>query len=415
MKQIFLTLFFLVSVSEIFAQDSIPFQEPVVEKEYPFIIQDSPAALFTMRQSNEDFLSLYRLGMNEVNKAFSSKVSYITQALFQMIFFQPLTHEEGHRSILTDAGIGSISRPFFNEYGAAYVTGVSDQMLKHLRQTNLPIFTRMYIGGVESDYTFQLREASLLNFGDESFQVLWMEYLLRKIGVVGYYTMGLLKSDAVVEEEPNELDRDIAGMDIYGAVRALHNPTMEFKRYVNYADLQPEEIEFVKRVGWRSLLNLVDPTLFFHKGFNIKDKFHANFSLGYSMAPFGDFIDEHFWLRTRSLKTHFYFRQYENKDTWFPAFGVDFSDIPIANRWSSTVALHGWSQPEDLSFTQTKGKLGGGIDLLFKYRFPIRSKGNCTGISINVGIIAKTQGFLPEELAMESHSGIRLGTSFWFK
>ncbi|GHT01072.1 hypothetical protein AGMMS49525_00870 [Bacteroidia bacterium] len=414
MKQTFLILFFLISASGILAQDSIPVQKPV-EKEYSFILQDSPSSLFTMRQSNEDFLSLYRLGVKEIDKAFAPKASFIAQALLQVLFFMPLTHEEGHRSILTNEGIGSVSKPYFNENLAAYVTGVTDQALIDLRTNNFPAFTRMYIGGVESDYALLLRESALMNFGDESLRILWTEYCLRKFSLISYYAMGLFKYETGLEEEVNELERDIAGMDIYGAIRALHNPTMEFKRYVNYADLLPDERKFVKRVGWRSLINLIDPTLFLHKGFNIKNKYQINFSFGYSMAPFGDFIDEHFWLRTRSLKTHLYLRQYENKNTWFPALGVDFSDIPIAKHLSSTVALHGWSQPKDLAFTQTKGQLGGGIDVLCKYRFPIRSKGKCAGISINLGIIAKTQGFLPEEVAMDNHFGIRLGSSIWFK
>ncbi|MDR1880032.1 MAG: hypothetical protein LBQ78_03790 [Tannerellaceae bacterium] len=237
------------------------FTDTVPEKEYPFILQDTPSALFTMRQSNENFLSIYRLGIHELNKAFSPKISVITQVVLQGLFFMPLTHEEGHRSVLTNEGIGSISRPFFNKNLAAYVTGVSDQSLIDLRNANLPAFTRMYIGGLESDYALMLRENSLMNFGDESPRTLWIEYAMRKVSLVSYYAMGLFKYNMGLKEESNELNRDIAGMDVYGAIRALHNPTEEFKRYVDYADLQPEEKRFVKRVGWRSFINLIDPTV----------------------------------------------------------------------------------------------------------------------------------------------------------
>ncbi|MDR1880765.1 MAG: hypothetical protein LBQ78_07500 [Tannerellaceae bacterium] len=140
-----------------------------------------------------------------------------------------------------------------------------------------------------------------------------------------------------------------------------------------------------------------------------------NFSLGYSMAPFGDFIDEHFWLVNRSLKTHVYFRQYQNKSTWFPAFGVDFQDVVFAKKIYANASLHGWSQPKDLLFYQKDGKVGGAIDLLFKYRFPVRHISRLSGISINLGIVAKTQGFLPEEVEMDKKIGLRFGTSFWLK
>ena len=52
----------------------------------------------------------------------------------------PLTHEEGHRSILTVNYVGSISQPFFNESGAAYVNGVTDQTLMDLRDNDLPTY-----------------------------------------------------------------------------------------------------------------------------------------------------------------------------------------------------------------------------------------------------------------------------------
>jgi hypothetical protein len=353
--------------------------------------------------------------MKEINKAFSPKVSLFTQLIVQSVFFMPLTHEEGHRSILTNVGIGSISKPYFNKKLTAYVTGVTDQALIDLRMNNLPVAVRVYTGGLESDYSLLLRENSLINFEKESFRVLWVEYFLRKISLVSYYTMGLLKYDIGIKEEKNELDRDIAGMDVYGAIRALHNPEMEFKRYVNYSDLQPEEKQFVKRAGWRSLINLIDPVLFLHKGLNVKNKYRINFNFGYSMSPFGDFIDEHFWLKTKTLKTHFYFRQFENKNHWFPAFGIDINDIqPLKNTYA-TIALHGWQQPKDLSFIQAEGTYGGAIDLLFKYRFDVRTQSQFSGISLNIGLIAKTQGFLLEEVVMDKHFGIRIGTSIWLK
>ena len=49
----------------------------------------------------------------------------------------PLTHEEGHRAVLTTNHIGSVSNPFFNENLAAYVKGVSDQTLIPVSYTHL--------------------------------------------------------------------------------------------------------------------------------------------------------------------------------------------------------------------------------------------------------------------------------------
>lgn len=63
-------------------------------KEYSFIIKDSPPSLFTMKQFNQNYLSLYRLSVNELNKVFSPKVSELIQ-IGVNLFTIPLTHEEG--------------------------------------------------------------------------------------------------------------------------------------------------------------------------------------------------------------------------------------------------------------------------------------------------------------------------------
>lgn len=404
-----IALFFLTN--SVCARDSI--LRNANKKEYSFIIQDSPSSLFTMRQFNENYLSLYRLTVNELNGIVSTKTSSLLQIIMGGLYFLPLTHEEGHRSILTNEKTGSISKPYFNKNLAAYVTGVTDAELTALRDTKLPVYIRLHTAGLESDYALLLRESSLLNWGEETKDVMMIEYFLRKISYISYYAMGLFKYDVDIEEEENELDRDIVGHDVYGAIRHLHRPEMDFYRYIRYDDLSLEERKFVKRVGWRSLLNLIDPVLLGKTGFPILNKYHLNFNVGYGMAPFGDFIDEHFWLKTKSVKTHFYFRQFENKNTWFPAFGVDFSNISMGNRFYTSIAFHGWQQPRNLSFTQTKGEFGGGIDITCKYRFSLNTGKKYTGLSVNLGIVAKTQGFMIEEVCMDKHIGLRLGTSIW--
>jgi hypothetical protein len=311
---------------------------------------------------------------------------------------------------------GYILKVNASENGYEFVTDVrtfkenTDKTLIDLRNINLPVAVRTYTGGLESDYNMLLRENSLLNFEQESMKVLWIEYFIRKFSMVSYYSIGLLKYNINLEQESNELKRDIAGMDVYGAIRALHNPTMNFKRYVDYDDLLASERQFVKRVGWRSMINLIDPTLFMKKSIKINSTTSLNFNLGYSMSPFGDFIDEHFWIKTNKLKMHLYLRQFQNRTNWFPAFGGDINDISPFKNVYTTLILHGWQQPTNLSFTEKKGDFGGAVDVLCKYRFNVRKKSHLSGISLNVGLIAKTQGFLPEEVEMDQHLGFRLGT-----
>jgi hypothetical protein len=82
----------------------------------------------------------------------------------------------------------------------------------------------MLLGGPEADYALSLRSNALLSWNREPLDVLLMEYGVRKLSLISYYALGLFKLDAGIKEEVNELDRDIAGHDIYGAIRHLHRP-----------------------------------------------------------------------------------------------------------------------------------------------------------------------------------------------
>ncbi len=316
----------------------ITLQVQAQKKEYSFLIVDSPAKLYTMRQYNENFLSAYRLGFQMFNNLLPDTIytkrlkipSQLPSALVQLYvnayFFTPLTHEEGHRSVLTNEGIGSISIPYFRN-DAAYIVGVTDESLKNLRDTKLPTYIRLHIAGNESDYALALRSATLLSWNQESMDVLWVHHFLRKFSVTLYYFDGVMHSNETSKEEENELDRDIVGHDVLSGIRHLHRPDMEFHRYTNYNDLTREEKQFGKRMGWRSLINLIDPVLFRKNGFTFKNGTKFNFAGGYGMAPFGDFIDQHFWLKTKHLNTYFYVREYQNRHTWFPEIGVGFGEI----------------------------------------------------------------------------------------
>ena len=109
-----LLLFFVLVVNAASQNRS---KDSLAVKEYSFLLIDSPAKLFTMRQANENCLSLYRLSMRQLNKIviFKNKPIYLSNLLLQSaasLIYIPLTHEEGHRSILTYKGIGSISQRF---------------------------------------------------------------------------------------------------------------------------------------------------------------------------------------------------------------------------------------------------------------------------------------------------------------
>lgn len=380
--------------------------------EYDFLVKDSPAQLFTMRQVNQNYLSFYRIFARETYAAIENdRIADLLQLGIQTLLFLPLTHEEGHRSILTANNIGSISKPYFNQYGAAYVVGVRDFELKVLRDNNLPEFIRLHSAGLESDFMLTKRIETVAAFKLEDYKNLKWEYLMRKLGILQYYVTGLFKFDINIEEEDDELKRDIVGYDTYGAARHLHRPEMDFYRYTNYADLSKEEIRFVNRMGYRSLLNVINPLVLGIPGIRVSENTSFNFGLGYTMAPFGDFIDEQIWIKHKDFNFSFYARHFQNKNNWFHGFGIGVHSYQITPRLFTNANIHFWQQPRKLDFYTSEITNGRAIDLDFKYFINLKNSSKLKAYSIDFGFMAKTKGFLPEEVVIGKHFGLRFGAS----
>ncbi|MGQ1948690.1 hypothetical protein ACT3CD_16485 [Geofilum sp. OHC36d9] len=380
--------------------------------DYSFIIQDTPSQLFTMRQVNQSYLSGYRLfakGLYTVSK--NDIVADLLQIGIQSLFFLPFTHEEGHRSILTANNIGSISQPYFNKYGAAYVKGVTDQTLQDLRDTDLPTYIRLHSGGLESDYMLTKRMETIGSFEKDDFKYYKWEYWFRKLGILQYYVTGLLGFEIDLEEEDNELERDVVGYDTYGAARHLYRPDMDFYRYTKYKDLTSDEKKYVHRMGYRSLLNLLNPLMIGKGNFKAGENISYNIGMGYTMAPFGDFIDENIWIKYKDFNIHGYARQFQNRNNWFHGFGLSLIDLKLHNRIYSNISGHFWNQPDDYDFNTNESFSGGAVDMDLRYFF-FNNRGSwLKGFSFDLGMIYKTEGFLPEELYFEENLGLRIGTT----
>ncbi len=409
MKKLAIILVFILKFQLSFSQSDSISSVPT----YSFIVQDSPSLLFSMRQFNQNYLSAYRLFAQGMDAAFSeSGYSDIVQMLVQSFFFLPLTHEEGHRSILTANNIGSISQPYFNKHGAAYVIGVSNSTLRNLRDHNLPEYIRLHTAGLESDYMLTRRMETMGSFQAEKFRNYRWEYWLRKTGIMQYYLLGLIAYDIDLDEEDNELERDIVGMDTYGAARHLYRPDMDFYRYTRYDDLSTSEKVFVRRMGYRSFLNLLNPLLIGREGFPIGNNTRVNAGMGYTLSPFGDFIDENIWIKHKSLNLHLYARQFQNHTNWFHAGGLGIYNLRTRKNIFLDLQGHIWQQPKEFNFHSASSFYGGALEADIRFFNFRRSKSSITAYSIDLGFIYKSKGFLPEEVYMKEHFGIRIGTSF---
>jgi hypothetical protein len=375
---------------------------------YPFLVLDSPPT-FTMRQVNQDFLSAWRLYAGSLNTHLKPAVSFLLQGASSVLLLKTLTHEEGHRAVLRSEGIGSETRSFLFMPRAGYVDHVTDASLQHLRDTNLPAFVHVHTAGSESDYALATREETLMAFGQENYRNLAVDYLLRKSSLLIYFTEGIFHRNTDGAEEADELDRDIVGNDLYGAIRHLYRPGMAFHRYTRLEDLTGEERRYLERIQWRTFFNLANLNVVGIPSFRLNDRWRANVGMAHCMGPFGDFIDERVWLtNTSGLKTTGYVRQFENRDRWFIGAGAGVMDYRLTPRLETSATLHYWQQPAGLSFTNPTAKSGGAIDLEAHYQLATRNA-RLSSVAMDVGMIYKTVGFLPEEIVLEDHFGLRFG------
>jgi hypothetical protein len=381
-------------------------------RNYSFLIQDSPAQLLTMRQMNQSYLSAYRLFARGLNSTIEDQnLADLIQFGVISLFLMPLTHEEGHRSILTANNIGSISQPYFNKHGAAYVKGVTDGRLMDLRDNDLPTYIRLHTAGLESDYMLTNRIEALASFGQDDFDNYKIEYWSRKLCILQYFITGLFHYEMDLKEEDKELDRDIVGHDIYSMARHLHRPDMDFQRYTDYKELTKEEVRYVNRLGYRSFLNLLNPLIIGKTHFKLNESTSFNIGLGHSLSPFGDYIDQNIWLKHEDLNIAFYSRQFENKDNWFAAFGLSVNEYSLSERIVMNLSGHIWQQPKDFDFNTSDSFTGGAIDAELKYFFETSKGTFLEGFSLDLGLIYKTKGFLPEEVHLDEHFGFRIGTT----
>ena len=158
--------------------------------------------------------------------------------------------------------------------------------------------------------------------------------------------------------------------------------------------------------------NLANANVIGIRNFRVTDQLKANVGMAHCLGPFGDFIDERIWLtHGTNIKTSAYLREFENRDHWFFGAGAGIYDFPVTERLSASAMVHYWKQPLDSSFTASTGKSGGAVDLDARYRLLSRQSAKLESVSLDVGMVAKTQGFLPEEVVLDDHFGLRVGLS----
>ena len=76
-----------------------------------------------------------------------------------------------------------------------------------------------------------------------------------------------------------------------------------------------------------------------------------------------------------------------------------------------TLKGHYWQQPLHFDFNTSDFFSGGALDANLGYYFYNGQDSWLSGVAVDIGLIYKTIGFLPEELYLDEHFGLRFGTT----
>lgn len=382
---------------------------------YNFNFYEGKNYLFTMNQSNDLMLNSIRFIGGSINdKPLSKKEKNIYSSglvLFTALIGQAVTHEEGHRSVLSELGIGSVSEPIFDKHLVAKVTGVSDQTLMNLRDTDLPNYIRLHTAGLESDYAYLKKSDAFFSFNEETYQVLYSDFLMRKLGVQFYYLSNLYSMGPGIKESDDlELKRDVVGHDLFGMIRHLHRPTMEFYRYTERSDLTLEEKSYANRMAYMSFLNFLNPNIWKARNYILSKDINANFSVNYSLAPFGDFVEQNVYLTIKNkYKINPYFRQYFNKNYTFLAGGINLHNYAFnEDKFLLNSSIDFWQQPKNLEFRSNIAEFGFGLKSELGIRFS-KWNNNTKAAYFNIGASYKAKGFIPESPSLKEDFRMHLG------
>jgi len=380
---------------------------------YPFLLAEGSERPLTMRQVDENFLSLHRLALRALGEAYDQPAVRLLHLAVDALFLLPLTHEEAHRSVLNSEAIGSVSQPWFGSDGTARVVGVRDDTLRDLRDRDLPTFIRLHTAGLESDGRLCLAAETLAAWDEEAIERLWTDHAVRRLSIIAYLASGLLQWNPGIREEEDELERDIVGHDVYGAARHLHRPAMAFRRYTDWSDLTPEEQRFVRRVGWRAFANVASPLLWGRGAWSLGAQRRFSVSLAYGLVPFGDAFEIHTWMaRVNHWGMHAYGCAMQNRDAWFPSAGVRWADLASDRRFAVEVAAHVWQQPENLAFDTAHGEWGGAVE--GAVRLHLTRPTAQPALRLDVGVLAKSRGYLAEAPTLRRAIAPRVGCSLVF-
>ena len=329
-------------------------------------------------------------------------------------------HEEYHRAVLGTSGVSSKNGNWFLSRWDGTVYGISDMTLQDLKTTGIINLRYSYVAGVQyeinlneriaiSEFYFErsLPKASLLLYNA------WYVYNYFRFSASP--ASDSVKVLAPPHENTNPAERDYAGADLNAWIHDMFNPGLPYterdpfpggegvNRRIGFSDLSSEGQDYLTRQKDLSLLNFLNPGIFFIDRIKFSEGFSFNFFTQYSPTHFGNDIALFVPVRFRRFGVMVNAHRYSNKSDTGLGAGLSLYNLGVSGKVRSELRLNVWSQPE--SFFSDSMVTGGYAGIRTRYLFNDSFSGF-------VSVSGKTKGWLLGNPYLDKNVSFQAGLSY---
>ncbi|MDN4165049.1 hypothetical protein QWY31_06015 [Cytophagales bacterium LB-30] len=292
-------------------------------------------------------------------------------------------HEEFHRSALGVGGLHSENGNWLFSRWDGTVYGVSDGQLADLKENNLSALLYSYISGVQ--YEVALNEVlSTENtfYNRTQYQEPLLAY--NALYVYNYFRFSTsaasdsVKVIAPPHESADDSERDFAGADLTAWAYDMFQPELPYdnrtpfpdgegvNRRVGFSDLPENAQDYLEQQKRLSLLNFINPGIFFMPRFRVSENFAFSFFTQYVPTAFGNAVSLHVPLVYRGYRVSAAVFRYAGYQAEGMGLKLGMERYSISDKLQASVWLQGWSQPQE--FFADKTKAGGSLRFRVDYR-----------------------------------------------
>lgn len=327
-------------------------------------------------------------------------------------------HEEFHRTVLGEAGVPSKNGNWLFHRWDGTVYGIPDEMLEILKADEPDRLLNSYVAGVQYEVILN-RRISTGDFYHHRSLAKNALLLYNAWYVHNYFRFSTsaasdsVKIIAPPHEDPDPALRDYAGADLTAWAADMFNPGLPYtetrdpfpngegvNRRVGFSDLSSEAQEYLVRQKRLSLLNFLNPAIFFVNRIRLSPEFSFNLFTQYAPTHFGNDIALLVPLKIMDHNLLVNAHRYGNRSAAGYGIGLGVFDFRLSERMSADMELDLWNQPA--SFWLNEKKAGGSLS--FRPQFIISR-----AISGYIRLSGKTHGWQMGNPYLEKNLSVQLG------